>query len=158
MDSATIELWIRSLGLYYHSMVKSGAIPKLPLQYLYEGDTSLEIEPVVGIEMSFWPETLRFESLHITLQEDMPGGMPIYTGELPAPFTSVMTKGQVHSILGEPLRSRGRLDLPGMINPMGGWDTYQLDSAIHPGVVVDFQYNETLQVERLSFSVIDHSG
>lgn len=152
MGSATIERWIKHLGGSYDSLVATGVIPDLPLQELYEDSDSLEIEPVQGIELSFWVETKDLELIRVSI-EDIPGGIPPFRGELPPPFADAMCQKQVHQIFGRPMFSKGARELSG--TGLGGWDTYQLSDTYHPAALLDFQFNEDLKVSNITFSLIE---
>ncbi|WP_324729590.1 DUF6392 family protein [Pseudomonas chlororaphis] len=156
MDSATLERWISNLGKSHDAMVAQGVISNQPLQDLYDSGDSLEIEPEPGIELSFWAETKRFEAIQITLRADPESGMAIYAGTLPAPYSAAVTQLEVRNAFGTPVRTVGPIAPPGM-KKIGGWDSFQLPSSLHPEALVDFQYSEDLQVDRVVFALIDRS-
>lgn len=37
----------------------------------------------------------------------------------------------------------------------GGWDTYQLDSKMHPAALLEFQYIEGMAVSKIVISLMD---
>ena len=157
MDSGPVQSWIKNLGGSYDHLVDQGVIANQPLQDLYGGGESLEIEPVPGIELSFWAETKRFEAIQIDLGGLLNGDMPVYTGGLPAPYDNATNRHQVRAIFGTPLRTHDAMDIPNTIQTMGGWDTYQVQPTLHEAVLVDFQYSADLRVDRLVFSLIDRN-
>jgi hypothetical protein len=122
---------------------------------LYEDGESLEIEPVPGIELIFWPETLRFEVIYITLKDDKNAKLPVFAGELPEPFKSITDQKQVHKTFGDPMFSKGAMELRG--TGLSGWDTYQLEPNWHPAALVEFQYIRNMQISRILFSLIDRN-
>lgn len=152
MNSVNMERLIKNLGCSYDALIANEVIDNLPLQDLYEDGESLEIEPVPGIELIFWPETLRFEVIHITLKDD---DLPVFTGELPEPFRGIKEQKQVHSTFGVPIFSKTAMELLG--TGLSGWDTYQLDPNWHPATLVEFQYVKNMKVSRLLFSLIDRN-
>jgi hypothetical protein len=153
MDSATIQRWIMNLGGSYDSLVASGVIPKLPLQELYEDDETLDAVPTEGVELIFWKGSNRFESIHIILGKNRNDGLHPYTGELPDPFSSLRTQPEVHAVIGEPMFFKDQLELYAL--GIGAWDTYQCDPSLHPAAFIDFQYTNNLDVDTLTFSLID---
>lgn len=152
MGSATLERWIKHLGGSYDSLVATGVIPDLPLQELYEDSDSLEIEPVEGIELSFWIKTKGLELIRVSL-ESVPDGIPPFKGELPAPFAGATRQEFVHQIFGRPMFSKSDRELVG--TGLGGWDTYQLSAKYHPAALLDFFYDQAQQVSSITFSLIE---
>ncbi|MCW0217845.1 MAG: hypothetical protein OJI67_05940, partial [Prosthecobacter sp.] len=137
-------------------LIANGVIENLPLQDLYEDGESLEIEPVPGVELIFWPETQRFEVIYISLSNSAETNQPVYEMELPSPFNGMTVQEEVHKILGEPIFSKGTLELMG--TGLSGWDTYQLNPQWHPAAFVEFQYiKSAMQISRLQFSIIDRN-
>lgn len=155
MNSVNMERLIKNLGCSYDALIANKVIDNLPLQDLYEDGESLEIEPVPGIELIFWPETLRFEVIYITLKDDQNSNVPLFTGQLPEPFVSLFDQTQVHKALGKPMFSKGAMELQG--TDLSGWDTYQLESQWHPAALVEFQYVSHMQTSRILFSLIDRN-
>ncbi|WP_241779046.1 DUF6392 family protein [Pseudomonas corrugata] len=150
-----MERLIKNLGCSYDALIANQVIDDLPLQDLYEDGESLEIEPVPGIELIFWPETLRFEVIYVTLQDDQYDNVPLFTGVLPAPFGLMSDQSQVHEALGEPMFSKSAMELQG--TDLCGWDTYQLHSHWHPAALVEFQYVKDMQIGKMLFSLIDRN-
>lgn len=155
MNSVNMERLIKNLGCSYDALIANNVIDNLPLQTLYEDSESLEIEPVPGIELIFWPETLRFEVIYITLKDEEGANLPVFAGELPEPFRSATDQKEVHKTFGNPMFSKGALELLG--TGLSGWDTYQLDPNWHPAALVEFQYVKHKQISRLLFSLIDRN-
>ncbi|HBO3041448.1 TPA: hypothetical protein L4Q92_000182 [Pseudomonas aeruginosa] len=154
MDAATIERWILSLGRPYDTLVAEGIIPNLPLQELYKGRDWLDIEPGDGLELSFWAETKRLEAVYITLLKTTPSTVP-YQGELPKPFTPMMSQAEVRANFGEPMASKGPVKMPQPMGMTGGWDAYRLDPATHRNMKLVLQYTADLRVDTLVFTLID---
>ncbi|XXE35861.1 hypothetical protein J3P78_27390 (plasmid) [Pseudomonas sp. R4-79] len=155
MNSVNMERLIKNLGCSYDALIANQVIDNLPLQDLYEDGESLEIEPVPGIELIFWPEALRFEVIYITLKDDQNSNAPVFTGHLPEPFANLSDQSKVHQALGEPMFSKGAMELQG--TDLSGWDTYQLESHWHPAALVEFQYVKQMQTSRMLFSLIDRN-
>lgn len=155
MNSQQMERLIKNLGCSYDALIANGVIDDLPLQDLYEDGESLEVEPAPGIELIFWPETLRFEGIYVTLKTDQSHEGRAFYGDLPGNFGSVFNQAQVHERFGEPIISKGILELQG--TGLGGWDTYQLEPNLHPAALVDFQYSTNLNVSRIFVSLIDRN-
>lgn len=153
MDAATITRWIKSLGRPYDALAAEGIIPNLPLQELYKGRDWLDIEPADGLELSFWAETKRLESIYITLIQTV-DDQPVYQGELPQPFASEMDQASVRATFGPPRESKGPMKLPNL-PPMGGYDTYTLNAATHLNAQAMFQYTADMKVDTLIFTLVD---
>lgn len=154
MDSATLERLISNLGRTYEHLVADGIIPMLPLEDLYDSETTLEALPVPGLELCFWADGHRFEAMQLTLEGS--DGEERYTGELPRVYQGISTKLQVRSSLGKPIRSVNPVDLPGY-GPSGGWDCYQVPGDMHPAAQVDFQYEPNHKIKHLVFALIDRN-
>ena len=155
MNSVNMERLIKNLGCSYDALIANKVIDNLPLQDLYEDGESLEIEPVPGIELIFWPETLRFEVMHITLKDEQNPTLPVFAGELPEPFRELTKQSDVHKIFGIPIFSKSALELRG--TGLSGWDSYQLDQNLHPAALVEFQYIKSMRISRMLFSLIDRN-
>lgn len=153
MNPENMERLIKNLGSSYDALIANKIIDNLPLQDLYEDGETLEIEPVPGVELIFWPETLRFEIIYITLKESHNSAIQVYTGELPDPFKQVRDQKQVRNIFGQPISSKGHMQLYG--TGLSGWDTYQLEPNWHPAAFVEFQYSSNMQICKIFFSLID---
>lgn len=152
-----MENLIRNLGCSYDALVHNKVIDKLPLESLYEDGQTLEVEPVDGLQLVFWPDAIRqessrFELIFITVKVDG-GGAPVYTGMIPSPYGSLKNRDTVNQTLGRPITSRSTLELIG--TGLTGWDTYQVESRFHPTALVDFQYIENNAVGHIQFSVMD---
>jgi len=155
MISENMERLIKNLGCSYDALIANNLIERLPLQSLYEADNSLEIEPAPGIELIFWPETLRFEVIYIRLEDEENNGINVFKGKLPEPFGSFSVQADVHRMLGTPAFSKSTLELQG--TGLTGWDTYQLDQKFHPAALIEFQYTKSMRLSSLVFSLIDRS-
>jgi hypothetical protein len=153
MNPENMERLIKNLGSSYDALIANKIIDDLPLEDLYEDGETLEVEPAQGIELVFWPETLRFEVIYITLRDGDDSSNLVYLGELPAPFNQINDQRQVRNIFGKPIFSKGAMQLHG--TGLSGWDTYQLEPNWHPAAFVEFQYKHNMQVCKLIFSLID---
>lgn len=154
MNSATLERLISNLGCTYGQLVADGIIPVLPLEDLYDSETTLEALPEDGMELCFWAEDQRLEAVQLTLEGDE--GEDRYTGELPTAYRGIFTKLQVRSSFGKPLRSVGPMELPGY-GLSGGWDCYQIPNDLHSAAQVDFQYQPNQMIKHLVFALIDRN-
>lgn len=154
MSISRIENWINNLGQEYDALITRNIIQNQPLMELYPGRDRLHLEPEIGIGLSFWAETKRFEALFITLLKSTPSTVE-YKGELPKPYSIEMIQSDVHAIFGEPFESKGPIKMPQPMGQTGGWESYRLDPATHPNIKVVFQYTATMQVKTLVFTLID---
>lgn len=154
MNAEKIAELISSIGQTHESLVMSGVISGQPLTRLYPECERLDLEIENGIELTFWDETKVLDSLFITLMKTMPGTVK-YEGELPLPYASSMTQSDVHALFGQPMESRGPIKMPQPMGQTGGWESYPLDPAVHPGKKVVFQYTAAMEVKTLVFTLID---
>lgn len=154
MKAFELEMLVQRIGSQYEVLVSEGILPDQPLTEMYEGRDRLEFEPEPGIELGFWRETGRFETLFVTLIRTTPLTSK-YKGELPAPYVSEMTQADVHAIFGEPMASKGPIKMPVPIGMTGGWESYPLDPELHPGKKIVFQYTQDMRVKTLVFTLID---
>lgn len=153
MNPENMERLIKNLGSSYDALIENKIIDNLPLQDLYEDGETLELEPVPGIELVFWPETLRFEVIYVTLKDGDDSSNLVYLGELPEPFKHINDQRQVRKLFGKPIFAKGAMQLHG--TGLSGWDTYQLETSWHPAALVEFQYKNNMQVCKILFSLID---
>lgn len=153
MNPENMERLIKNLGSSYDALIANKIIDDLPLQDLYGDGETLEVEPVQGVELIFWPETLRFEVIYITLKDGNESSNLLYLGKLPEPFDKITDQRQVRMLFGKPIFAKGALQLQG--TGLSGWDTYQVESNWHPAAFVEFQYGNNMQVCKLLFSLID---
>jgi hypothetical protein len=154
MSAATIKTWISSLGKNYDELTAQGTISNQPLMELYPDCDRLDLEPEVGVSLTFWAETKRLEALFVTLIKTTPSTVE-YKGELPEPYSSEMTQSDVHVIFGEPFEFKGPIKMPQPMGQTGGWESYRLDPEMYPGKKVVFQYTAAMQVDTLVFTLID---
>jgi len=154
MSALKIEEWIKSLGQTHEELLLKSLIPDGELIELFPGIDELFLEPEAGVEIRFWEETDRFESLSITLIKTTPSTIE-YKGELPHPYSPSMTQSDVHALLGEPLESSGPIKMPEPMGQTGGWESYHLDPAIYPNTKIMFSYLESMRVSSLVFTLID---
>lgn len=152
MDSQTIQLWINSLGLGFAELVAKGTIPNQPLIKPFGQSNWLTMHPVAGVELVFKDETNYLEQVLITLISTV--GQPVYTADLPAPFTLNMNQRWVRSVLGEPMETKGPAKLPGGLGMRGGWDAYRLSTGSNLSAKVTFGYLESLAVNNIGFSLL----
>lgn len=154
MDRNNIHQWISRLGQFHDVLQKTGVITDQPLIELFPGIDEVFLVPESGLELVFWAETKRYESLFITLIKTTPSTIE-YKGELPPPYTKNMIKSDVRTIFGEPTESSGPITMPDPVGKIGGWDCYHLDSIAFPNKKVFFSYTRDLKVDSLSFTLID---
>lgn len=153
MDAKTIEYWMKSLGRHYEALVAEGAIPDTPLSELYTGRDLLTLKPGNGLELIFWAQTMRLETLNIVLLTTMEG-MTSYEGELPTPFLPVMDRSSVRAAFGPPMASKGFTRLP-LNTSIGGCDAYLPGPGTALNTKLILTYADTLQVKTLTFTLVD---
>lgn len=158
-NAQAIELWIINLGKSHSSLINANLVPAIPLIRLYENSSTLELIPCPGVVLSFWFETQRFESLHISLAPQKNYVNQIYTGGLPAPYSSLKNRFDVIKILGLPYKSIDSQILKDN-NFLGfsGWDFYEFNEASNSNFQVEFQYSATEEICTISFSLFDRES
>lgn len=154
MNTEVVVSWIKGLGLFHDVLSANKTIPDQPLLEFYEGRDWLHIEPEPGVELSFWAESKRFEKLFFSLFDSV-DGTPIYSGELPAPFSLKMKKADAIEMFGAPLETQGPVLMPKPVGQTGGWDSFVLDALIYPNIKVVFQYSAGFAVNTLVFALIE---
>lgn len=156
MDAMTINRLIRGLGRTYNELLADGLLHEGALTPLFEEGENEDLiqKPAPGIELWFWAETERLERVVITLTT-LTEGDPVYTGELPTPFTHNMDQAGVRALLGEPYRSKAPVKLPPPIGVTGGWDAYRLGDALHPNAEVAIQFLGDKSASGLAFRLIN---
>jgi len=155
MDAITINRWVGGLGRTYNELLTEGVIPDHPLKPMFDtrDNEDLLLNPAPGVKLWFGVESKRLEKVMITLIQTV--GQPVYTGDLPAPFTLKMDQRSVRQFLGEPIESKQPVELPGGLGVRGGSDTYYPDQQANPNTKVTLGYLENLVVNNISFSLID---
>ena len=156
MEAVTINRLIKGLGRTYEALLADGLVRGAPPTPLFtEGENEDLIQkPAPGIELWFWAETHRLERIVITLSA-LVDGDPVYTGELPNPFTHKMSQASVRTLLGEPYQSKGPAKLPPPIGVTGGWDAFRLGHTFHPNAEVAIQYLGDHCAAGLAFCLIN---
>lgn len=155
MSAQLINAWISVLGVDHDDHLTRDLISDHDFIEIFPGDNALYLEPLVGISMSFWAETERFESLRITLLKSTPSTVE-YTGSLPEPYSLRMNQAKAHAILGKPLEYSGPIRMPEPMGQTGGWESYALDPSIYPNVRLQLQYLESMEVSAIVFTLIDN--
>jgi hypothetical protein len=154
MSVSRAKVWINSLGMTHAEMVSKSVVPDEALLELFPGVDELYIEPAVGVEMNFWAETERYESLHFTLEKTTPSTVE-YQGELPDPFGLCIDRSSVRALFGKPLESSGPVMMPEPRGQTGGWDFYALDPLVYPEIKVLFKYIASMKVSAIVFTLIE---
>ena len=154
MNVFEFEVLIERIGTSHEVLVGQGVLPDQTLTEMYEGRDRLELELEPGIELEFWRETRRLETLFVTLIRTTPSTKE-YKGELPALYMAQMTQSDVHAMFGKPMASKGPIKMPVPIGMTGGGDSYPLDPERYPGKKVIFQYTQDMRVKTLVFTLID---
>lgn len=157
MDAVTISLLVARLGATHAKLLADGVITNRNLDPSMEGcDNEYLIQrPESGVELWFGAETKVLEKIIFSLI-NMFDEAPLYTGELPSPFTTSMSQLDVRRMLGEPfdskepikiLRSRG----------YGGSDAYRMEDFGYIRTRLAFQYRNDDMVCSMGFSLINTS-
>ena len=155
MDAATISRWVGCIGRPYDELINRDVIPDFSLKPLFDTSDNEDLiqNPAKGVKLWFRAETKRLEQVMIILIQTV--GQPIYTGELPEPFTLQMNQRSVRNSFGIPIESKPPFKLPGGMGMRGGSDIYYLNKDTHPNIMVTFSYLEDLTVNNICFSLIN---
>ncbi|MBC3956242.1 DUF6392 family protein [Pseudomonas triticifolii] len=153
MSALMIETLISHLGNTYGELVSKSLVNDDGLIELFPGIDELYLEPQLGLSMSFWAETERFESICITFLKSTPSTVA-YTGALPAPYRHLTNQTTVREILGEPLEVSGPVRLPQPMGMTGGWEYYSLNPETYPNTRLQIQYLESMDVNAIVFTLI----
>lgn len=154
MDAKTVERYIGAIGKTYESLLSQETLPSTKPWKIFETDDQFSVDIEEGLSLTFSEETRRLESVFITIIQTTPSTTS-YKGEMPRPFTPSMNQATVRATFGEPMASKGPINMPKPMGMTGGWDAYQFDPVTHPNVKVVFQYTAASMVNTLVFSLID---
>ncbi|MBU3055799.1 DUF6392 family protein [Pseudomonas indica] len=157
MNAAMINRWIGSLGRTYDELVSEGAIPNQLPKPMFDSDDNEDLiqNPIAGVKLWFSAKTTCLKKVMVTLVQTV--GQPVYTGELPPPFTSSMNQKYIHGTLGMPVISKTPAKFPGGLGVQGGSDTYLLNFDTPADINVTLGYLENLVVNNISFSLASPS-
>jgi len=154
MDTKEIEKLLRNLGYPYAALVSNNIIKACEPKKLYEDEESLEIELCPDLELVFWAETMRLEMIIIKFKDCYRESTIKSTRKvLPTPLDKITNQHDTHILLGPPMFSKSQLELFG--TELYGWDTYQLNTNLHPEALLDVQYDEKMNIANLVISLID---
>ncbi len=150
MKIEEIEKILGLLGKNRAELVVAGAITDEPLLNIFPEAENSYLEPEDGVEMTFSPEDEIFTKLILMLKETTPSTLE-YEGALPGKLRKDMSQEWVHETFGVPKETHGPIRLPHPTGWTGGWDTYDYDASLFPGVALVFKYKSDLEVETLIF-------
>ncbi|AZD08627.1 hypothetical protein C4K26_3224 [Pseudomonas chlororaphis] len=155
MSATMIDDLVKSLGLTYPEMIVSGMyLPGEPPKGMFEEVDTMAMWPEAGIELEFWANTQRFETLYISLQKSFPEES-IYKGSLPYQLMPRMSQDWIRSQFGSPLESGAPYRIP-VLGMTGGWDVYRLPG-VPKNTQVAFKYNVEMDVEMVVFELNEKS-
>lgn len=152
MKSADFEKLVSGLGRTQSDLVASSLLPDVILEEAYPGSDRLFFEPEEGLEVVFNADEKRFYQFFITLKKTTPSTV-CYTGELPDIFFVGMRQDDVHDLFGVPDKVRSPVKMPFPRGQTGGWEAYIYDAELFPGVMLEFQYTEEMEVDTIVFFV-----
>jgi hypothetical protein len=155
MDKKEIEKLIRNLGYHYPAMVTNQIISGSQPVHHYDDEDTAEIQLDNGIELVFWSETMRFESIVLTMQSTQARSSGL-SDILPEPLNFVRSREDVLKQLGAPVFSKSALELISL--EMFAWDLYQLKDSLHPEATLEVQYDKTMTILRIIISLMDKNS
>ncbi|PSS57377.1 DUF6392 family protein [Pseudomonas sp. BBP2017] len=152
MNSAELEVYLRSLGRGYDELVEEGVVEKSRFIEVYPGALTLYISIEAGFDLAFVSETKEFEAIFLTLRK-LVTEEPIFIGTLPEPYGFCRNRDEVHRAFGVPRRSKEAFRMPDPLGKVGGWDAYELEGERHRDIEIVFKYDVNLNVTCLAFSL-----
>jgi hypothetical protein len=155
MDQKEIEKLIRNLGYHYSAMVTNQIIGESQPVHHYDDEDTAEILLDNGIELVFWSETMRFESILLSMQSTRARSSRL-KDVLPNPLNLVHSREDALKHLGTPILSKSPLELIAL--EMFAWDLYQLKDNLHPEATLEIQYDKAMAVHTIIISLMDKNS
>lgn len=157
MDVMTINHLMAGLGSTHAKLFAEGAITNTPLTPSIESrDNEYLIQkPEQGVELWFQTETEVLAKILFSLIS-MFDGAALYTGELPSPLTTSMSRIGVRAMFGTPFESKEPIKIL-RSRGYGGSDTYRMGNFGYPNILLGFQYRNDDRVCSMGFSLINTS-
>lgn len=155
MDQKEIEKLIRNLGYHYSAMVTNQIISESQPVHHYDDEDTAEVLLDNGIELVFWSETMRFESIVLSMQSTQARSSGL-KDILPEPLNLVCSREDALKHLGAPVFSKSPLELVAL--EMFAWDLYQLKDSLHPEATLEIQYDKQMAVKTIIISLMDKNS
>lgn len=152
MNTQQLEAYLLGLGRFHEELVVNGVVPPGDLIEVYPGAWTLYLEPVPGLELCFWAEDKRFESVILSLSETATSKV-VYQQKVPEPYGRCVTREATLKILGKPIESKGPFKMPLPMGEVGGWDKFVLAGWEHKELVVIVKYDVAMNVIGLAFAL-----
>jgi len=152
MNAQQLKSYLLNLGKFHPELVANDVVPSDHLIEIYPGSWSVYLTLSPGLELRFWAEDKRFESVILSLAETTTSKV-VYSQGLPEPYASCVTREAALTVFGNPVESKGPFKMPLPMGQVGGWDKFSLEGQGHPGLVVIFSYDVHMNVKRLSFAL-----
>lgn len=150
MNAQKLDSYLKKLGKSQDELIREDGSWLTEFIEVYPGALSVYLRPAPGLNLRFWAEDKRFESVIISIASTATS-KTVYQHKLPQPFDSCITREQTLKILGDPVDSKGPFMMPLPMGKVGGWDKFDL--AGHAGLVVIVKYDVALNVIGLSFAL-----
>lgn len=153
MSTGYINTAIKSLGRDLASLIRVGTIPVATQKIkAFPEDENFHMNVMKGVELQFYENNQRLESVTITLKNRAPWSM-VYVGGLPEPYKLSMNSEWIRKTHGTPYKSQGPKPMPKPMYYSGDWDNYRpLDKE---NIEIYISYSENMEVSALSFRLID---
>jgi len=152
MNTQQLQSYLLNLGKFHADLVANDVVPADHLMEIYPDSWTVYLKPSPGLELCFWAEDKRFESVILSLAETTISKV-VYTQGLPEPYASCVTREAALTVFANPVESKGPFKMPLPMGQVGGWDKFSLEGQGHPGLVVIFSYDVHMNVKRLSFAL-----
>jgi len=152
MNNQQLQSYLLNLGRFHSELLANDVIPSGHLIEIYPGSWTVYLKPSPGLELCFWAEDKRFESVILSLAETTTSKV-VYSQGLPEPYSNCVTREAALTVFGSPVESKGPFKMPLPMGEVGGWDKFSLEGQGHPGLVVIFSYDVHMKVEGLAFAL-----
>lgn len=150
MNIQELDSYLSRLGKSQDELIREDNSWLTDFVEVYPGALSVYLQPAPGLNLRFWAEDRRFESVIISIAPTATS-KSVYQRKLPQPYDGCTTREQTLKFLGDPLETKGPFMMPLPMGKVGGWDKFELKG--HVGLVVIVKYDVDLNVIGLSFAL-----
>lgn len=150
MNAQKLNSYLNRLGRPQDELIREDDSWLTDFVEVYPGALSLYLQPEPGLNLRFWAEDKRFESVIISIAPTA-ASKSVYQHKLPQPYDGCVTREETLKVLGGAVESRAPFMMPLPMGNVGGWDKFDL--AGHEGVVIIVKYDVALNVIGLSFAL-----
>ncbi|PVZ13809.1 MULTISPECIES: DUF6392 family protein [unclassified Pseudomonas] len=150
MNAFDLERLIKGLGETQSELASAGLVRTNDLIKYSPDDDFFYLEPDLGLELSFSAESGKFVELHVVLSSVLPN-IAAYTGELPRPFGTPLSRERLQVLLGDALLYTGPITLPKPIGATGGTEVFQERGIYGDDIYIYVSYRRDMAISKLTF-------